>query len=472
MRKQISTFIRRATLPVVLMAGTTILAQQVSLSPGMNIQAAVNDAPAGSTFLLSAGVYRMQSIVPKNGDIFIGQGSSTVFNGSIILTFTEVSSSPALWVAPATPTGPAYGQCGASTPMCGYPQDLFIDNVLQQPAASLDGLQTGSWYFDQTNNLIYLPFNPTGHTVELSDASMAFYGVATGVQISNLVVEKYANHAQQGAIGDAKEGTQWTVNQVEVRWTHGAGVELGPNSTLTNSFIHHNGQLGIALGGLNCQATGNEISWNNYAGFLTSWEAGGSKFWATTNLVVNSNYVHDNNGPGLWTDFNNVNTTYENNIVTNNLNEGIKHEISFAATIRNNTVRGNGNTATVWAWNAQIELQNSSNSEISGNTVEVPVGGGNGIAVINQNRGSGALGPWVGGNDTVLDNTIYYDGTNGVTGFVDDTQSVSTLNNTFDSNKYVLTGGGPQTPHWILFNGIQWGAFQAAGMELHGTCCN
>jgi hypothetical protein len=440
----------------------------VNLSPGADIQAAVTAAPAGTTFVLAAGLYRMQRVQPKNGDIFNGQGS-VVLNGSEILSFQLDPAGSGLWVANASVNLPSSGYCQKTYPLCGFPQDLFIDNVLQIPVDSAQGLKSGNWFFDHSKGIVYLSGNPAGHLVELGGQRYAFFGGASNVQINNLIVEKFCTPAQQGAIGGDASGTGWVVNKVESRWNHGRGISLGSGSQILNSFIHHNGQLGIGLKGENSKAIKNEISWNNYAGFSLPWEAGGSKFWATTNLLVQSNYVHDNNGPGLWTDFNNVGTVYDSNTVTNNLGEGITHEISFNATIRNNIVKGNGKSATVWLWHAQISIQNSSNVEVYGNTVEVPVGGGNGIVIINQKRGAGTLGPWVAANNYVHGNTITHLGPNGASGFVDDTHGNNTLGNRFDFDHYIV----PNTTRnfWQWSNGENWLGFKAAGEEQHGTCC-
>ena len=86
--------------------------------------------------------------------------------------------------------------------------------------------------------------------------------------------------------------------------------------------------------GANVSLTDSDIGWNNQQGFATGWEAGGAKFWDTSNLLVKLNHVHDNLGEGLWTDTNNVNTTYDQNIVENNLSGGIMHEVSYAALIK------------------------------------------------------------------------------------------------------------------------------------------
>src|SRR5581483_6850892 len=105
--------------------------------------------------------------------------------------------------------------------------------------------------------------------------------------------------------------------------------------------------------GQNVLVQGNEISFSNWAGFDIGWEAGGAKFAQTNSLTVRKNYIHDNIGAGLWNDVDSINTLYENNTVENNLAGGIQYEISYAATIRYNTVRNNANFASGWMWGAQ-----------------------------------------------------------------------------------------------------------------------
>ena len=71
---------------------------------------------------------------------------------------------------------------------------------------------------------------------------------------------------------------------------------------------------------------------------MPGWESGGGKAYDTRNLTFKSNYVHDNGGNGLWADTNNINTTFDDNTVSNNWGAGIYDEISFNATIINNTI--------------------------------------------------------------------------------------------------------------------------------------
>lgn len=443
----------------------------LTIVPGTNVQAAVDAAPAGTTFLLTAGTYRMQSVKPKANDSFIGTGSVD-FNGSEILTF---KASGTLYVAAAKFDNLQHGECQPDYPLCGWDQDLFINNVLQTKATSKTNLAAGSWYFDHANNAVYLPANPEGLTVELSMTPYAFYGNAAGVKLTGIVVEKYANTAQTGAIGgdnwETGLGTGWSLQSVESRWNHGAGAFLGSGASVSDCYFHHNGQLGIKLTGSNASLSGSEIAWNNQQGFLTSWEAGGGKFTDTENLLVQSNYVHDNLGEGLWTDTDNIDTTYANNTVEDNQTGGIMHEVSYAAVIKNNTVSGNAPDELVWLENAQILIQNSSSVQVYGNSVEVPANGGNAITIVNQNRGKGAYGPYIAAYNTVHNNTITYLGATGYAGVADDTSPRQSSNNTFDYNQYVVQGGG--TVHWFWYSDMTWSEMrQVAGQEAHGNCCS
>lgn len=443
----------------------------VSLTPTSNVQRAVSAAQPGTTFVFAAGTYRMQSIKPKDGDIFQGQGE-VIFNGSQILTFQAVGN---LWYADAKFDSFEHGKCQPSHPFCVDDQDLFIDGKYQTPAASKMGLPSGSWYFDHLSNQVYLPADPDGHTVELGMSKYAFFGNASGVKLVGIVVEKYANPGQTGAIGGDTWGnglgSDWSLQNVESRWNHGAGAYLGAGGTISECSFHHNGQIGVKMNGANPSLINTDIGWNNQQGFATGWEAGGAKFGNTSNLLVKLNHVHDNLGEGLWTDTNNINTTYEQNIVENNLSGGIMHEVSYSALIKNNTVRGNAAGVLVWLENAQILIQNSSNVEVVSNTVVVPATGGNGITLVNQTRGSGSNGPWVTRNDRVHDNTITYLGPKGYSGIADDTKPHTSNSNSFDANRYVLKGGGVN--HWYWYYDMSWEKMTQIGhQETHGNCCN
>jgi hypothetical protein len=458
-------------IPALLL--TAVVAQPqtltVTLSPGANVQSIVNANPENTTFLFQPGIYRLQSIQPKNGDSFVGQNNPILSGARVLTAFTRQGN---YWVAGGqTQQGQLAGVCLAQHPMCQYPEDLYFDNVPLLHVASLSAVGPGSWYFDYPNHNIYFFDNPTGHLVETSVTRSAFWGPAANVTINGLTIEKYAIPAQFGAIGDQYPGPNWTVTNNEVRWNHGTGIALLSSSHATLNYCHHNGEKGIGGTGSNVLVQGNQVSFNNWAGFDPTWEAGGMKFALTTNLTVSGNSVHDNAGPGIWADIGNINTLIESNVVINNTaGAGIQDEISYSAIIRDNTVSYNTIANPIWLWGSQILIQNSQNVQVYENTVQVLATGGNGIGIIQQNRGSGAYGPYLAINNSVHNNTISYGGGVSSSGLVADYNLQDLLqsgNNSFDYNTYQLSD--PNWYHWNWGPGVTWSGLQQAGQELHGT---
>src|SRR5262245_11249109 len=66
----------------------------LTILPGEDVQARVNVAPPGSTFILKSGVHRLQSIVPRSGDRFVGE-AGTVLSGARLL---RAARSGSYWV--------------------------------------------------------------------------------------------------------------------------------------------------------------------------------------------------------------------------------------------------------------------------------------------------------------------------------------------------------------------------------------
>jgi parallel beta-helix repeat protein len=277
---------------------------------------------------------------------------------------------------------------------------------------------------------------------------------ADNVTIQDLIVEKYASPTASAAInlGYSPGGAEnWLVTGSEVRWNHGAGIWMDMKTTARNNYVHHNCGFGFLGSGPGIVVEGNEIAYNNVSGGSSSTTcgynsyrgAGGSKWVWTETLIVRGNFSHHNDGPGLWTDINNIYSLYENNIVEDNARGGIFHEISYDATIRNNTLRRNG-TAKDWPWwttGAGIEIVSSRNVEVYGNTLE---DNWQGITGLNDHRGTGNLGPYTLINLNVHDNLVtsrISDGGGGRTGVVDTagTEAYSpTANNRFQGNSYTL----------------------------------
>jgi hypothetical protein len=440
--------------------------QIVVVKPGQNIQEIVENAPEGSQFHFAPGIYRQQTIYPKDRQEFIGQ-QGVVLSGAMELeSWTHESG---LWQHDGLPPSlPHHGDCENGRDLCELREDLFFNDRLYERVRSLDYLGAGKWFYE--NGRAYLADDPTGQSVELGVTPLAFGGSAEHVVLKDLIVEKYASDAQQGAI-HIVEARGWRIANVTARWNHGAGLSFGPATLVTGGSFSHNGQLGIAGTGNGARIEGAEIAFNNYAGYDAGWEAGGTKFYRTTGLVVQDSCVHDNAGPGLWTDIDNIDVTYDGNQVFANANDGIKHEISYDAVIRNNVVAGNGTSGfDVWLWGSQILIQNSSNVRVYGNLVEVSNKFGNGIGVIHQDRGAGAYGPWNAVNNSVHDNTIVHLGSHGQNGVVMDTDDDwfwRRANNTFDRNIFIVAARDSE--YWTT-NGQDavWDDVRNLGIERNG----
>ena len=462
----------------------------IILSKEDNVATIVANSPPGSVFFFRPGVYRMQSINAKAGDRFIGALGAEL-NGSAILANWKPSNG--LWTSPAAnpkakPRGGAV--CDPNKPTqvntCTNLEDLFVDDVPYTQVDKLKDLVSGEnhFFYDYPHQLIYMADNPKGHTVEISVSYSAFYtsNLASNVTIQNLIVEKYAVPFQFGAIGNQYPGSGWVVENNEVKLGHGSGINVGNAGKILNNHVHNMGQKGIGEShGSGAIVQGNEIDHNVYTSVDCGWECGGTKFSLTQGLLVKGNYSHDNKGPGLWTDVFNINTTYDGNIVVNNLSEGLRHEISYAATIENNIFYNNGTASSQGAsQNGQITIANSNNVEIKNNTVIVsdPKSTGiygSAISFAYQHRDTGIHGPSnqpygsvdamtgssVHDNDITLEGAtpgvaLWGDYNNGVVANFDGSLNssnpvfLSPLSTRFFSNRYHVNPTKVTFPYWLV----------------------
>jgi hypothetical protein len=415
----------------------------VEIEPGDNIQAQIDLFPPGTTFRLKAGTHRLtRALIPKDGDSFLGEPGA-ILSGARVLSPVW---SGTYWVANGqTQQGRVHGVCRPSSPRCGHPEELYVDDLALAHVANPTELGPGRWHFDYGNDRILGYGDPTGHRVETSVATQAFGGSAANVTIANLTIEKFANAAQSGAVhADATRG--WTLRDNTIRLNHGVGVRTGSEMQVLRNLVVRNGQLGIGGGGTAVLLQGNEIAFNNTTGFESGWEAGGAKMVNTRGLVIRDNFVHHNDGYGLWTDIDNIDTLYEGNRVEDNSGSGIFHEISYKAVIRRNTVKRNGFAFSAWLWGAGILVAASPDVEVYENVV---LDNADGIAAIQQSRGSGRYGPYEIWSLWVHDNIIGM--TTGQTGLVQDVGDrsyFSSRNNRFDRNSY-YTGSGGRYFGWL-----------------------
>ncbi len=439
---------------------------KVTLKPGDNLRKIIEKSPAGTVFVLEPGVYRRQTIYPKDKQTFIAKPGA-ILNGAMVLDAWRKDGGD--WVADGLPKQlRPHGKCRKGFPTCRFREDLFVDGKLYTRVLDRDALAAGHWFYQ--NQKAYLRDDPTGKLVELSVTPLAIGGKGRNVTLRNLVVEKYASQSQVGAI-DGRKGQDWKLINLTVRWNHGVGVYINNGTVVRGGFFGYNGQLGLGGAGDHAVIENAEIAYNNYGNYAYAWESGGFKFVRSNGMKIRNLCVHHNNGVGIWNDIDNINTLIEGNTVFQNARIGILQEISYAAIIRNNIVAQNASDRDPWLWGSQILVQNSQNVRVHDNIVEVAAGYGNGISIIHQNRGDGAYGTYLSQNNTIQNNRIVHLGARGRSGMVADFQQqwfFKEGKNIFDRNHYTVPEAAK--PNWAIDGKyVDWRRARELGLEVNGV---
>lgn len=489
-QKNGADFDRASTTSLSLDANTSLTAvyetpscNGIAVFPGTDsIRSAMASAPAGSTFCIKSGVHRFtREVVARANDKFIGETGAILSGAKIVNNFAREGS---YWAAtgqtqqePAYPaTNGGYPVCNASTPACIYPEKVFVNSVELMQVTSLSALSSGEFFFDYANNKIYLADDPSGRTVEATVGAGGLIGYTNAgqgnVTVKNLVFEKFGGGDVSGSEHAALKAVEgWVVENNEFKQISAAGVLLFNGATARNNYIHHNGKYGLNGDG---RVEGNVISYNNTDGFDPNNDSGGTKFHGTRGLVVRGNVVSNNVGRGVWTDFDNLNTVIENNLVEFNLEMGIFHEVSCSSAIRYNVARGNNSAMagkSLW-YGAQIYLRSSKDTEIYGNHIIAAGSGVNGVSLrggdspLNgPNCGSISLrSVWVHDNLIQLDTGDLHGVVGGGAGYG------NSIGVSFTANTYLLQSLNAGYFFWdAAGNPMTKSQWQAAGQDTSGN---
>ena len=365
------------TIAFIIFCSTALCqaSNTVNIHPGDNIPNIVAQNPAGTTFVIYPGTYRLtEPIQALTGDTFIGQTSCAPPKTSCpaILTGSEEIGSIAKFngtnyeVTGQSQQGSTDGvvssKCQPGWGGCMYPEDLFFDGVPLQHlnASSMPKIGSGQFWFDYPNQTIYFHDNPSGHVVETSVVQSAFAGNGNNVTISQLTIKEFASSpGSPGTIGmpgnpSLTEGINWKITKNEILLNHGYAVRIGFGMQIANNYIHNNAWMGIG-GGLATDATtrstnsnivisNNVITYNNYAHFLPQFGSGGVKICSTKAVVITGNTISNNDGAGVHYDMSDESPTLDGNTITDNTGGGgIEYEVSLtSALIRNNISMRNG----------------------------------------------------------------------------------------------------------------------------------
>lgn len=436
----------------------------VRVDPGELTQELLAAQPEGTRFVIGAGVHRLaKPLVPRAGQQLLGEGGAVLSGAVPVAGWSErgghwTATTDLVRLPTASPSGTA---CVEEAPLCLQSESVRLDGTALRRVGSAEEARPGFAYVDERAGTIVIGDDPVGREVEISRTATAFDRGGEGVVLRNLVIEGFGSAAQDAAV---VTGRGWVLENLEIRGNHGVGVDLLTRSVLRKSLVHHQGQLGVKAVGEDVLIEDNEIAHNNTAGFNAGWEAGGSKFVFTRGLIVRDNWVHHNKGPGLWTDIDNVDTLYEGNLVEANERAGIFHEVSFAAVIRDNLVRGNGTRWNSWrVEGAGILVANSSDVEVTGNVV---ADNATGIVLRHDDRGGSAVGPWEVARVRVTGNEVAM--SEGFSGLVTTNDDATRYDdgNVFSGNTYHVAGDASFQWSGRQLDFLDW---QAAGNDLTGV---
>lgn len=474
------------TLTLVLVLFALMTSQgQVQLNVGDNFQNIIDTHPAGTTFIIKSGLHRMQTILAREGDSYLGELDAngtrlSTMRGSQILTgFTSGTDGIGEYWMLSGQIGDNFiydlGTCDDGKD-CHRAEDIFIDCLpLKQVTSMADMDQADECFINGSD--VYIRTNPANRLVEASVNKFAIHAEqspnggpysASNVTVKNLIIEQYANPAQHGAINAAinnqnnvpeRNGINWLIENNEVRYNHGTGIYIYTDGIMKNNVIHHNGQIGMKGSGIDITIQDNLVFENgDWGGYKWSWEGGGSKFVRTTNLQMTNNYCYDNYGPGLWTDIDNIDPIFENNICENNLGPGIFHEISFGGTISCNTLIGNQYSLATGQWyGGNVFISNSSDVEVLNNTITCSgTIRSNAVMLMCDDRFSSSTGlPYFTRNNHIYDNEINFLDEANLTGLIMNNPGCDDFSgNVFENNKYHALNPA--------FSHFQWGGYGAS----------
>jgi parallel beta-helix repeat protein len=511
-----TTRLLQAALTVFCSVAVT-QAATVNIKPGANIPSVVAESPAGTTFVIYPGTYRLDATIEaKTGDSFIGQtacappatacpaiisgsrviGSLAKFNG----TYYEVTGQTQQGSMATVTTL----QCQPTFTGCLYPEDLFFDGVPLQHlnSATLPNIGKGQWWFDYPNNTIYFHDNPSGHVVETSVVQNAFGGDGNNVTISQLTIKEFASPGgSPGTIGMPgnlvqSQGANWTIKNCEILLNHGQGVRIAFGMVITNNYIHNNGWMGIG-GGLATNAatraansgvviSNNTITYNNYAHFLSQFGSGGIKVCGAKGIIIRNNKITNNDGAGIHFDKSDESPIVEGNIVTDNTGGGgIVYEVSLVSAIfRNNVSMRNGlDLPTEAGPNANIASYASVGMQSYCNVMSMQnVAHAEGMMMVGSNRGYNPYPPGQylasTGNSFHHNTVIWSAGATGYVGYylydAANQPAFFSDNTPPDYNMYHMPSLSQAS--FIYDNNLSqqntaktFAKYQASGADIHGT---
>ncbi len=466
-----------ASAPDVGPRPVTCPADAIVVKAGTSIQTAMDAAGPRASLCIERGIYRPTvPLEPQSGQVLTFEKGAIVSGAQVVMSWNKRG---AYWVLsnqtqdfsdPSRfPFLNTY-RCTDNPAACVY-EDLFMDDKPMTHVLALSDLGPGKVYFDKAADLMYIVDDPTGHTMETTRLTIGLDSTVSDVTIRGATFEKFA------WIGLRATGNSWTLEDDAFVDSHLVGLRLsGDDHVVRRDAIEHNGDIGIvATEGSGMLFHSNEVAFNNYLHFGARPipnEEGGAKFLITPDTTLRGNFSHDNDGDGWWFDTNNTNILIEGNTFADNARYGLFYEVSFDATIRNNTFRSNGiDFGLTQHWvGGGIRISTSKNVDIYDN-------------LFQDNRWSSLFASWVDreagayGVPTTTELHVHDNTFDMVGGFVGSSEGkpdigLASSDNRFDNNTYHVTDVSSQWWRWPIdgsFQAMNWDTWRGLGFDVSGS---
>ncbi len=371
------------------------------------IESAIARVVTGDAIVMRGGTYR-------TGGLQLNQGitiqpyldEQPVLKGTRVATEWEALSD-GVWrtkwatLFPAQPLGWWRREReGMRTPLHRFNNDMvFVDGKLLQSEGWEGGLGESGYYIDYENGHVYVGFDPSGRTVEITAHDIALHRPSRvvhgkesdrkGPTIRGIVFTQYAFRAidiegKKPSTGPNEEPTDDPVG-VSDRADHGkevvgttlehvtisftsrvAGYFRGDGLVIRNSLVSDTGTEGIYLIGSSGSLLERNIVRRNNIEQLTGYYASAVKiFNQSHDVVVRDNLVIEHpHSNGVWYDVGNVDGVFLNNHVEGT-EIGFFFEISRGVIVAGNLFVDNGQG---------IRVLNSADARVYHNTfVDSPV---------------------------------------------------------------------------------------------------
>lgn len=367
--------------------------------PFKTIQHAANLAKAGDNIFVQPGIYRERVAPMKSGSynkpiIFRSvEKHKAIIRGSIVWKPSNIDNNIAtgpLDIHDFTDSSHVDGPNPFFIPMCvtpftreGLPEtkikglngdpnmiyclgQVFVNDQLYKQCPYKIEMETTekSWYYDKTNNVLYINNVNEKDTIEITNQRRLFAPHKRNLKyiiVDGFTFERCGNqypnrfwavkeNQQAGAVG-TRSGKFWTIKNNVIRYANGIGVdwgneggqkqdlEFGENglaqgsykNIIKNNIICDNGAAGTAAFMANTfEFTHNTVERNNNLFFngKQRWESAGVKMHRPKNSIISHNIVRNNYCHGIWSDEGaGKNSLFKNNIIINNEKSGIDFEI-------------------------------------------------------------------------------------------------------------------------------------------------